>query len=575
MAGDIVNTVQPVLSEYFLQPFGLLALSALVPLIIFYLIQKKPEEQVMPAMMFFMKDKKSGKAHVALRKLLRNFLLVFHILLVMGLAATLAHPFLEASATADKTVVIFDRSASMSDSIEEARKFVGSNLGNENTLILAGDDIKVPLEQASSSQVKTRLRQIEAEDVKTDLASALELASDYEGAVIVASDMDQTLTSTNPQKIVENLRNNGRTVKIIDIEEKNSWGIVKVNPDESSSSVDIKNFKENEATIDVQGPEELKKVKIGAGSVETVSFSTPPEKNTIKLEEDSFKPDNTAYVSIPEQENYKVVFLSDSSNAYFEKAIELISFTQIELVRPPIEDSLDADVYVIGETNRILSDTISDIEKDVESGSAMVVFGHSGVFNLGFESLPVKRKSGSQETTLNILEPQKSTFKTEVLNVEKTRGTDYANPSGTMVTASHGKGEVFFYNINDEDFRHKFIYPVFWKHLIEEMTDRPSVRQLNLQTGDKINALKVTKPDGTETTGEVKLDQTGFYTTPKNVYAANLVNEDESYSEPTSIEKQLIQNSLEKRDIQNLGAIIIVVLLLGELAYLYRAGELT
>ncbi|MFB6215450.1 MAG: BatA domain-containing protein, partial [Candidatus Aenigmatarchaeota archaeon] len=85
MLPGITNT----LSKYFLQPEGLLALAALIPLLIFYLIQKKPEQQIMPSMMFFMRDKKSGKARQAFRTLLRNWLLLLHILLIAGFAAAI------------------------------------------------------------------------------------------------------------------------------------------------------------------------------------------------------------------------------------------------------------------------------------------------------------------------------------------------------------------------------------------------------------------------------------------------------------------------------------------------------
>jgi len=85
----------------------------------------------MPAMMFFMKDKKSGKAHTALRRLMRNLILLFHILLILGFAGALAHPFFESPSTSDNTVVVFDTSASMNNDIEQAREFVKSNLGKK------------------------------------------------------------------------------------------------------------------------------------------------------------------------------------------------------------------------------------------------------------------------------------------------------------------------------------------------------------------------------------------------------------------------------------------------------------
>lgn len=567
--------VQSLAASHFLQISGLLGALALIPLLIFYLVRKKPEEQVMPSMMFFMKNRKSGKAHNALRTLLRNLLLLFHILLVLGFAAALAHPFFEAPATADQTVVVFDKSASMSDDLKQAKQFTKSNLGNKNTLITVADSVNVPLEKASKTRTSTKLRGIKTAEVETDLATGLELASEYEGAIVIASDMDQTSTQTDVQEIVENLRNNDRTVKIMDHEEKNSWGIIDVEPGEKKSSVDVKNFLEREVSVQIQSSDQANKLEIGPGSVETVSFSMSPGKNVVKLEEDDSKADNTAYISVPQDKNYKVVLLSDSGNKYFEKAVELISFTSIEVVTPPVQKELNADVYVVGETNRVLSETLNEVEEDVKSGSSLIVFGHSGVFNLGFKSLPVKQQSkGYTNTTVNIKKPQKTTFETQTLDVKKTRGSSYASPEGSIVKAKYGEGEVLFYNVKDQDFRHKFIYPVFWKHILQEMIDRPSVEQLNIQTGERIKAAEIRTPEGKKRSGELEPEKTGFYNTSNGLYAANLLSEDESYAEEIDVEKELIENILEQRDVQNLGAILIAVLILLEMGYLARIGEI-
>jgi len=45
MAGELANNIQPAISEFFLQPMGLLGLLALVPLIIFYLVRQNPKDR--------------------------------------------------------------------------------------------------------------------------------------------------------------------------------------------------------------------------------------------------------------------------------------------------------------------------------------------------------------------------------------------------------------------------------------------------------------------------------------------------------------------------------------------------
>lgn len=574
MAGSLVTNIQPAISEFFLQPIGLLGLLALIPLIVFYLIRRKPEQQIMPAMMFFMKDRKSGKAHTALRKLMRNLLLLFHIILVLGFAAALAHPFFEAPASADKTVVIFDKSASMDNDVKEARNFVESNLGEENTLIIVDNDLAVKGEGVSNRQVMREIRSTETDDVETDIASALELASDYSGAVIVASDLDQTVSQKSSEDAIKNLRNNDRTVKVMDIAEENSWGIINVEPGKENSSIDVKNFMDKDASIQLRKDQSARKISIEAGSVKTVTVETEKGRNTLKLEEDSFKPDNTAYISIPEQKNYKVAFITEG-NPYFEKAVELISFTDIEVMEPPVQKEINADVYVIGNTDRVLTETVNRIEGDVKKGKSLIVFGHPGVFNLGLNSLPANKNGGYQNTTLNIRKPVKINLgPTQVINAKKNSGESYASPDHALIRSDYGDGEVFFYNIKDTEFRTNFLYPVFWKKVLQELVDQPSVNELNLETGDTIEAEQVKTPEGETLTGEVKLRKTGYYEVGSRTYAANLESEDESYSEQTNNLSENLMQELEKRNVQSLAALLLALLVLGELGYLRHIGEL-
>ena len=574
MAGEIVNTIQPVISEFFLQPLGLLGLLALIPLIIFYLIRRKPETQVMPAMMFFMKDKKSGKAQTALRKIMRNFILIFHILLILGFAAALAHPFFEAPANSEETVVVFDTSASMANDMDQAREFVNSNLGNENTLIIIDNELEIAAEETSRRQIMNELRNTESSDVESDIANGLEMASEYSGTIIVASDLDQTVSQKSSMDIIENFRNNDRTVKVMDIQEENSWGIIDIDPGKQNSSIDIKNFMEKDAEVELRKDNSVRTLSLESESVETVNVETGTGTTKVKLEEDGFSPDNTAYISIPEETNHDVIFISEG-NRYFEKAMELIDFVNIEVVEPPVERQLDADVYVIGETNRVLTETVNQIESDVEQGSSMIVFGHQGVFDLGFDSLPAEKAGGYENNTVNIREPhQISLGNMPIVGAKKTSGDSYANPEHALIRSDYGDGEVFFYNIPDSEFRTNFLYPVFWKNVIQDLVDKPSIQELNIQTGDTINAFQIQTPSGEKETGEIEIDQNGFYETETRTYAANLKSEDESYSEKIEFGPTVLEQQIEERNVQNLAALLLALLILGELGYLRRIGEI-
>jgi len=133
---------------------------------------------------------------------MRNLILLFHILLILGFAGALAHPFFESPSTSDNTVVVFDTSASMNNDIEQAREFVKSNLGGKNTLIIVDNSVEVAAEETSPSrQIMNELRNTESKDVKSNIANGLELASEYSGTIIVASDLDQTVSQKSSLNI--------------------------------------------------------------------------------------------------------------------------------------------------------------------------------------------------------------------------------------------------------------------------------------------------------------------------------------------------------------------------------------
>jgi len=504
---------------------------------------------------------------------MRNLILLFHILLILGFAGALAHPFFESPSTSDNTVVVFDTSASMNNDIEQAREFVKSNLGGKNTLIIVDNSVEVAAEETSRRQIMNELRNTESKDVKSNIANGLELASEYSGTIIVASDLDQTVSQKSSLNIIENFRNNDRTVKVMDIQEENSWGIINIDPRNQNSSVDIKNFMEQDTDIELRKDNSVRTVSLDASSVETFNVETGTGTTTIELEEDGFEPDNTAHISIPEETKHDLVFISEG-NLYFEKAIDLIDFVDIEVVSPPVERELDADIYVIGETNRVLTDTIEKIESDVEQGRSLIVFGHPGVFDLGLNSLPADPEGGYENSTVTIKQPQQiSLGNMPLISADKIEGDSYASPDHALINSDYGDGKVFFYNIKDSEFRTNFLYPVFWKQILQDLVDRPSIQELNLQTGETINALEVETPEGNIETGKIEMDRAGFYKTKTHTYVANLESEAESYSEQIDFGPSVLEQQLEKRNVQNLTALILALFILGELGYLRHIGE--
>ena len=99
----------------FQNPLGLIALASIVVFIILYLRRPKPKDQIIPSLMFIIKDQQKNKRFSFFRRLISNLLFLIQILALIGLAVSIASPFINIpyDTTLENTVLVIDVSASM------------------------------------------------------------------------------------------------------------------------------------------------------------------------------------------------------------------------------------------------------------------------------------------------------------------------------------------------------------------------------------------------------------------------------------------------------------------------------
>lgn len=553
----IVQQLTTVLSNYFASPTGFLALLSLIPLALFYFMKPEPEERIMPSMAFFMKKKKSGKMEQALSRLMANLLLLLHILFIIGAAAAIAQPYIMGEQKPENAVIVMDVSASMHDDFGEAKKFAKSNLGKENTIIIAENDAEVKAESVSSAQARRIISSLEAKDVETDIVSGLEIAQSYKGRIVIASDLVQTSTPSSAKQLAESIKAE-RKVSFYDASQDNRWGIVDVGSGENSY-VEIKNFMDKSATIDVNTPQGVEKVEVNSGEVDRLELETSVGRNTVSLPEDGFKPDNKAHISTPESRTVEVTYIGDEKNPYFKEAVKAMDFTEFNSVTTPVKQDLDADIYVVGETNQILKTTASDLESEAKNGDSLILFGQRNLQSKGFDSAPA-RIGNLKNATVDIKEPRRlNAGKMEIYATSDINGSSWSNPSGALVKRKYGSGNILLYNLDDEEFRYDFYYPIFWKEVFQRLENRRSAAQLNVETGTEID--------------DQELVNAGFHNVSGSTFAANLESAEESASEPVKISDSADTDRKGKKQIQNLAAALLAVLVALELLYLAWIGE--
>ncbi|MFB6180976.1 MAG: BatA and WFA domain-containing protein [Candidatus Nanohalobium sp.] len=543
-----------ILSNYFLNPAGLAALTALIPLIIFYLMRPSPQEKIMPSMKFFQEDKKPGKLQKALKVLQRNFMLILHILVVVMLALAIANPYINAEKSPEKSVIVLDNSASMKPVFQDVKQKAISHTGKENTVILAGSKTKVLVEEASRRKAINTIEGVEPAETGTEIGKALEMAQTFQGKIFVASDLDETVSKDPVQKARDIAAS--RPFRLINPSKTNKWGIVDLKLNEENATAVIQSYMDRNRTLTLETESSSYQIDLEAGQTAEIKLKTVEGENTLKLPSDGFKADNKAFIYRPESQKTRVSVLGD--NRYLRKAVELIE--NVKLVEGGGELP-SADVYI---AMRYTDSELENLFEKAEQGKGLVINTKNGSEDLKKFSEALVSVGGRKNVSLKIKNPVKVSLGNVTVRELKLRGERaMASPGYALASVDRGKGEVVFYGFESGKFRQDFMYPVFWKNLIERLDSKLSTSEIQRKVGETV------------VTGEeaVKLEETGFKDLNRNTYAVNLLNGDESSFLNVEIESEA-ESVSRPRSLRFIPLAAAIVLALVEIVYLMRRGEL-
>jgi len=556
---------QPLIDQTVLNPVGLLAIFAVIPLLIFYLMKPKPEEQVMPSIMFFQEEKEDDKLRKAYRKLISNLPLLLQILAVLFFSLALAEPYFNSVEDSEKKVIVLDRSASVSNDFDGLKEEVLSRAGETNTLITASDAVKVRLEEGGRSDLQVALNSLQSEHTETDVVSAVQVAQNYEGDLLIASDLDQTLDSREVEPVLDEMTS--RNVETVAPQVDNKWGVVDLEPSENQTTVEVSNFEQRTSTLQVEHGQETREVVLAPESTRELSFESRPGKNVVSLPGDGMEADNEAYYVVPENEVIEVRVIGEVDE-YFGKAIELID--GVEIVEKSSEIG-GSDVYVVSDGYE--DSMVESLNEEVSNGSVAVLMPNnnavSDIFDYnGYEE--VGNKSVEIRSPVRV-----SIGKTLVKETNFSEARSLTGQSNAIQTMEHGDGKLILYNMVGDEFENEVLYPVFWKELLREMVDEPGIEELNRETGTQVSLSDAKSPTGETVQGRTKLSKAGFYSSDSKTYASNLESRQESKIETDSYSINADEvRSTNKKSLQNLSILLILTVVGIELLYLRYRGEL-
>lgn len=598
---------------------GLYSFLSLAILLLIYLIKPRPQEKVIPSLMFLIKEFQKQKSFSFFRTILRDILFLLQLLMLIIIATAATHPFIETNKRVDTaySVLIVDISASsnvreglttrFSRIIDEAK----SQMSGKVSIIAAQNAPYVLLEHGDRATANDILSTLQPTQGLSSLGSSMliaeELLESKEGKVVVISDFINT-DSIDPEVARKTLEAKGHIVEFIDVKkEAENIGFVDREFLDQETKLTVQNF--NNKTIETEIKVNDRKIPLTLGPLnrEQVYIKPAPGINKIELlHNDDFETDNMVYISMPEKKATKILIVTNNEKSFLVPAIETYAEVwnvdaTIELATPPIMPLINHDIVILNQIDEskipkaVINKIISSVQED---GATLIINAQKDLKQSSFRKiLPIElgeyineEKNVYSERTLNQVTSGISFTKTAAYFTGK------AKPDTTViattedkvpfiVTTALGEGKIVYvgYPEDQSKFKYDIAYPIFWQQLIDYIIGKETRESLNFKVGDKLlfdSETKIKTPTKETKGTEVDFDEVGVYMIQNKKYALSLLNKIES--QISFKEKELEFNKIdeekddekEKKHISEYFIEAFLVLLFLELFYVKFRGDL-
>ena len=444
------------------------------------------------------------------------------------------------------------------------------------------------------------LRQVRPGSTGTNLNDAMLLAADMivneKGRLVVISDFSgQDITYAQKTIEAKNIpveyRQVGEAGKPID-----NAGIIEAAVEENNVRFSVKNYNDapKDVVIRILHGDSEKSINrtIRPGSRELFVVPDLDGTATVSLgPQDELPADDTLYISMPGPASRRVLLLTDSvkkgpvSIAF--NSIPGLTVHEVPFIRAPRKMDYALVVLYNYTSDSLLPGTLDDLRTYVDEGGTLVFVADDGLQSMDTRGLlPVEvsgmagpsrfevKKTGLTEgVDLGISRYLKGELK------EGAAGLAAAPEGPILAYWNTGKGKVIYLGINERwgDFHLDTSYPIFWLKLLEFAN--PGGEELNFKTGTLLRTdAERPGPDSTVRTGDLYLDEAGFYKIGDRTIAANLLDEKESDISIRKIDhpgnEKAFGESKEKIHPNTVLSLIAIILVALELYYLKQRGDL-
>ncbi len=620
----------------FANTMGLFALLGLIPFIILYLRKPKPQDKIIPSLMFVLQNKKNSKQYALLRKFLTNLLFFIQLIALLALSLAVAEPFVKINydVSLENTIVILDASASMQaedGGVSRFEKAIGEAkkaFSGKNSIILAENTPLIIMEDEDQKTASSFIGTIGPRATTTNLGDAILMAKDMlgerPGRIVVISDFSN-LDGPDLLAVKKAVSSEEVAVKFVDVSnEAENAGIVQMDIGKHNIKVFVKNYNPVEKQIRlklVKGGDVLAEsgsIKVLPNSVESFLFDeTPTGISSISLEpKDDLNVDNTAYISAPLKKKVDVLLITNKEGTNLENALLASRDIALNVVNPPVLtlntkgeriEPFAHDVIIVhrinnvGRRDGILPGTFQDLSNYAKNGGKIVITAQEDLDKISMADLGIvelKKLTGdTKRVCVDIINEVTKEFGRVDCFSTVSRYFDSSPVKDTLIMASidgvpmlafkeHFKGRIFYYGIIDDssDFKTLPSYPIFWNSLINFMAETEDINEFNVKTG-KVAAITeqtVKTPTSSIKVSKVIFDEVGIYEFSGKKFAANLLDDQESdvvkgstlKEEGESAEALKEEGRQANLSLSPLLLILVFLLLCFEVFYIKRRGDL-
>ena len=589
---------------------GLYSFISFIILLVLYFMRPKPFKKVIPSLIFLESGRKQLSMTAFFRKFVKDWIIIVQIFLLLALClATLDLSTNIYFRQISKDVVfVIDASASSKASdngkimFNRYKDLARSKIGIRNSIILVKNTPEILAKQTNPANALRILSTIKPTDSLSNIWDAMMIASDISIAgskIIVLSDF---IDSGNKDLSIAKriLEAKGLTVELINPKENDlsNIGIIKYTIRSNNAIIDVKNFDSIERSFEILNNDEI--IKISPFSVEQFSIALEEGVNEIEIKtKDDFTVDDKINIIVPKVSDTEVLFVTNKKNTFLRTAFESMKSLNIKKQEPPIVSVGDQKLFVLDNINynSLLPGTLDEIKEKVHSGSSLIITAQE---NLDTEML---------KDILPVEINQESKLSVEIINkatIEKLQEYDFglsskyymtklsnnnsiviaeANDkerSPVIVLTKHGQGNVLFYGIfdNDNPFKLNTQYPLFWVNMIELLTQKDNVRNVNLKIGDIIYGEQIKDPNGKSVSDYTLTSKRGIYELRNREIAVELLNSIESdINRKPKLSQETVKSDNEEKSKQAVDLVpflVIVALIISflEIYFLKKRGDL-